>query len=183
MRRFLVLCALLPFVACAPANQEVQFIPSKKSALELRAAETRLVPGNADTVMRGVIATLHDLGYRITKVDSEAGTVSATRQTLLRMAVVVSRRSSTETIVRANATIMSLRQEAQVDSAEFYEKDFFVVLGTTLARQPVAVPDTVPTPDAARPVGELNTAKDRAAAAKAQAQPSVTTPQPGTIAQ
>ena len=169
MRTFVILAALIPFAACAPQPQAIQFIPSKKSAVELRSAQSRLVQGDANAVMRGVIGTLHDLGYRITKAEPDAGTVSAIRQTMLRMAVVVLPKSANESVVRANATIVALRQEAQVDSPAFYQTDFFVPLGATLARDLFAVPDTVAAPEAARPAGELNTAKEREAAAKNRA--------------
>ena len=89
MRNLLTLALIAPLAACAVANPGITFLPSKKSAVELRAVQTRLIPGDPDNVMRGVIATLHDLGYRITKADPGAGTVSATRQTALRMAVAV----------------------------------------------------------------------------------------------
>ena len=63
-------------------------------------------------MQRGVAATLHDLGYRITKADAATGTVSGTRSTALRLAVVVQPRGPSESVVRANATIVSLRREA-----------------------------------------------------------------------
>jgi hypothetical protein len=151
---------------CSVGPPTTEFIPSKKSAVELRAAQGRLVAGNEDVVMRGVVATLHDLGYRITKVEAGAGTVSATRQTELRMAVVVRPKDATESIVRANATIVAVNRESQVDSAEFYEKDFYDELGGNLQRNIAALPDDVTPPEAVRPAAELNTASERKAAAK-----------------
>jgi hypothetical protein len=155
-----------PIAACSVGPPPTEFIPSKKSAVELRAAQARLVAGNEDVVMRGVVATLHDLGYRITKVEAGAGTVSATRQTELRMAVVVRPKDATESIVRANATIVAINREAQVDSAEFYEKDFYDVLGGNLQRNIAVLPDGVTPPEAIRPTPELHTASERNAAAK-----------------
>ncbi len=149
--------------ACAQPG--IQFEASKKSPLELRSAQTRLIAGDQDAVMRGVVATLHDLGYRITKVEVGAGTVSATRQTTLRMAVVVSPRSAQESVVRANATIVALRREAQVDSPVFYARNFFDPLGAALQRDVIAVPEEAAVPDALMPVAERNTARERAAAA------------------
>jgi hypothetical protein len=153
-----------PIAACSMGPPPTEFIPSKKSAVELRAAQARLITGDEDVVMRGVVATLHDLGYRITKVEAGAGTVSATRQTELRMAVVVRPKDATESVVRANATIVAVNREAQVDSAEFYEKDFFDELGANLQRNIAAVPDDMTPPEAIRPTPELNTASERKAA-------------------
>jgi hypothetical protein len=165
--RFLLAVAISASIAaCSVGPPPTEFIPSKKSAVELRAAQGRLVAGNEDVVMRGVVATLHDLGYRITKVEAGAGTVSATRQTELRMAVVVRPKDATESIVRANATIVAVNRESQVDSAEFYEKDFYDELGGNLQRNIAALPDDVTPPEAVRPAAELNTASERKAAAK-----------------
>lgn len=165
MRKFLPVALLGLLAACAAPNPVVQFVPTNKSAVELRAAQTRLVPEDSYDVMRGVIATLQDLGYRITRVESDAGTVSATRQTALRMAVVVQPHSQQESVVRANATIVALARETQVDSAEFYRKDFFDPLGATLARTVAEVPDDVSAPEPVHPIAELNTAAERKAAA------------------
>jgi hypothetical protein len=164
MRALVFLAPLALLAACAAPNPTVQFVPSKKSAVELRAAQTRMVPEDSDDVIRGVIATLQDLGYRITRVESDAGTVSATRQTALRMAVVVQPRSPQESVVRANATIVTVLREAQVDSPEFYQKDFFAPLGDTLQRTLADVPDGVAAPDPVHPAAELNTIKEREAA-------------------
>lgn len=171
---------LAKLAACAPPNQEIQFIPSKKSAAELRVAQTRLMPGSAETVVRDVIATLHDLGYRLTKAEPGAGTVSGTRQTALRMAVVVQPRSAQESVVRANATIVALRQEAQVDSAEFYQNNFFVPLQMLSRRDLLALPDDVTTPDPVRPATEFNTIKQREGASGRPAPTAAATQPPGT---
>lgn len=179
MRLYLGLATALMASACV-ANQQAQFVPSSKPALELRAAQTRLVPGDTDTVMRGVIATLHDLGYRITKVEPGAGTVSATRQTALRMAVAVRSRTPVESVVRANATIVALNREAQVDSPMFYRDDFFTPLGAMMARNVIDVPEDVTAPDAVQPTAELNVIKARETAAKQAAKPAVTSPATGT---
>ena len=145
--------------ACAQPGTE--FVASQKGAVELRAMQTRLVPGDSAATMRGVVATMHDLGYRITKADAATGTVSGTRSTALRLAAVVQPRGAGQSVVRANATIVSPRREAQVDAPEFYSRNFFDPLGATLQRDLAAVPAEVPAPDAAHPAAELNTAKER----------------------
>ncbi len=165
MCRPLILIALAgQLAACANTNPSVVFEPSKKSAVELRAAQARQIPGDTNSVMRGVIATLHDLGYRINRAAPDSGTVSATRNTALRMAVVVQPRSPELSIVRANATIVALHREAQVDSPEFYQQNFFEPLGAMLHREPVALPEDAAAPEAMHPTAERNTARERAAA-------------------
>ncbi|MCQ4160215.1 hypothetical protein NON00_09770 [Roseomonas sp. GC11] len=171
----------LSLALCAPllagcVQPQMVFEPSSKPATELRAAQVRLVPVDADAAMRGAIAALHDLGYRITKVEPDAGTVSATRMTTLRMAVVVRARTPQDSVVRANATIVSPQREAQVDSAEFYEKNFYTQLAATLQRELAAAPAEVAAPEALRPTAELNTLKEREAAARAAAQPAAASP-------
>lgn len=166
MRKNLIALVLAGAVAGCAANQRhVEFIQSRKSAVELRSMQVRAVPADADTTMRGVIATLHDLGYRITRVDPDTRTVSATRQSSLRLAVVVQSRGRAESIVRANATVIAPFREAQVDSPEFYQRNFFEPLGETLGRLPVQLAAEVSIPDAPRPVAEINTAREREAAA------------------
>ena len=181
MSRALVCLPLLAtLAACAGTAPDTEFLASKKSALELRAAQTRLVPGDADTVMRGTIATLQDLGYRITRVEPGAGDVSATRQTSLRMAVIVQPRSPTESVVRANATIVDLRREAQVDSPVFYQQDFFDPLGATLGRDLAALPPDIGAPDPIRPTAEGTARKQPDPASP---HPAPTTSQTGTQTQ
>jgi hypothetical protein len=150
---------------CVAPQSQVEFVPSRKSAVELRSMQVRTVPMDADSAMRGVVATLHDLGYRITKVESDARTISATRQTTLRLAVIVQARGLSESTVRANATILSPLREAQVDSPEFYQRNFFGPLGAELGRMPSIVTAETPVPEAPRPAAELNSAREREAAA------------------
>ncbi|KAA5610328.1 hypothetical protein [Rhodovastum atsumiense] len=168
MRKHILVLPLLAGLAACAASQP-QFVASKKSAVELRSIQVRTISADADTAMRGVIETLHDLGYRITRVESDARTVSATRQTTLRMAVVVQPRGPAESTVRANASMIAPGQEAQVDSAEFYQRNFFAPLGATLGRSLASAPADITAPEAPRPVAEINTAREREAAARQQA--------------
>lgn len=141
------------------------YVPSPKSALELRAIQTRVVPLPADDAMRDVIATMHDLGYRITRVAPEARTVSGTRQSTLRMAVVVQPKGPEESAVRANASLIAPLRETQVDSPIFYQRNFFAPLGVVSGRALALLPEAAEAPDAPRPVAEINTAREREAAA------------------
>jgi hypothetical protein len=149
---------------CVASQPQVEFFPSRKSAVELRSMQARTVPIDADSAMRGVVATLHDLGYRITKVEPEGRTISATRNATLRLAVIVQARGPSESTVRANATILAPLREAQVDSPEFYRRNFFEPLGATLGRMPSLITAETPVPEAPQPAAELNTAREREAA-------------------
>ena len=148
------LLGLLTLGACTPPDQGTAFIPSQKSAVELRMMQSRVVDGNENTVMRDVIATLQDLGYRITKAEPGAGTVSATRLTGLRLAAVVRQQTPGQSVVRANAVVLRPREETQVDDPLFYQQNFFTPLGDMMGRQlrPAAGEDNLP--DAVRPVAE-----------------------------
>ena len=165
MRQNGIALALLGSLAACASAPDTQFIPSSKSAVELRSMQVRSVEADADAAMRAVIATLHDLGYRITRVEPDARTVSATRQTTLRMAVVVQPRGPSESTVRANASLIAPMREAQVDSPEFYQRNFFEPLGATLGRMPAALSASEGAPEAPRPVAEVNSAREREAAA------------------
>lgn len=116
--------------------------------------QSRIVDGDQNSAMRNVIATLQDLGYRITKAEAGAGTVSATRLTGLRLAAVVREHGPDQSIVRANATVLRLREEVQVDDPRFYLKNFFVPLGDTTGRELRVIPENETVPDAMQPVAE-----------------------------
>lgn len=157
MKRNLLLAtvSLLGVAACVPPQPAAVFIPSKKSAVELRMMQSRVVEGDQNTVMRDVIATLQDLSYRITKADAGSGTVSATRLTGLRLAAVVRENGPAQSVVRANATVLRPREEAQVDDPQFYLQNFFGPLGDTAGRQLRAVPEDEIVPEAVRPTAEV----------------------------
>jgi hypothetical protein len=174
--RALSLLLLFAVAACAQ-QQTIEFLPSRKGAEELRAMQTRVVAGEPDEVTRAVIGTLHDLGYRITRADAETGTISATRATALRMAVVVRPRPPGQVAVRANATIVALRQEAQVDATEFYAANFFNQLSAFMQRDLAVLASREDAPEAVRPVAERLATRDRAAASpESPAQPPQGTP-------
>jgi len=164
--RALVLVAVLAVTVSACAQPQTTFVPSQKSALELRSMQSRTVDMPADAAMRGVVATMHDLGYRITRVAPDAGTVSGTRQAALRMAVVVQPRGEDRSTVRANASIATPMVETQVDSAEFYQRNFFEPFGASTGRVVAMLDDGEAAPAAARPVAEINTAREREAQAR-----------------
>jgi hypothetical protein len=148
------LASLLVSACVAPPAQPV-FEPSARSAVELRAMQTRIVEGEENAVLRGVVATLQDLGYRITRAEAGAGTVSATRLTGLRLAVVVRGQADGRSLVRANATVLGLGRERQVDSPEFYLRNFFIPLRDTIGREMLIADAAVAAPEALRPTAEV----------------------------
>lgn len=151
MKRASILCAFLLTVGCAPQGNE-NFFASKRSAVEMRAIQSRALDEQPSTVARGVIATLHDLGYRITRVDPGSGTVSATKADRLRVAAVIRAQDGNRSVVRANAVILvPPGQVYEVDSAEFYQQNFFAPLSATLGREAFAIAATETVPDAVRP--------------------------------
>jgi len=152
------LALALTAAACAQ-QQQVVFEPSRKSAAELRAMQVRVVDGEPEAVMRGVVATLHDLGYRITRIEADSGTVSATRKAALRMAVVVQAKPPDRSVVRANATLLGVGREGQVDSPEFYAANFFRPLGAALHRDLALLSAHDDAPEAVRPVAERTSSR------------------------
>ena len=118
--------------------------------------QVRVVDGDVPTTLRGVIATLQDLGYRITKAEPGAGTVSATKLNTVRLTAVVRSGPPGQAVVRANASVLMPGAETQVDSPEFYLRNFFGPLSATLGREAFSAPNDVTVPEAARPVPEVD---------------------------
>lgn len=140
---------------------ERQFEASRRSPVELRAMQSREIDGEANLVMRGVIATLHDLGYRITKVEPGAGTVTATKLNTVRLSAVVRQRSPGRSVVRANAIVLRPGVETQVDDPEFYQRNFFAPLSVMLNREAFAAPADASVPEALRPESEPDPRRPR----------------------
>ncbi len=152
-RAFLALAAAAPMAACA-GHTERRFESSQHSAVELRAIQSRLIDGNAPGVTRGVIATLQDLGYRITKAEPGAGTVTATKLNTISITAVVRQHGAGQSIVRANATVLMPGIETEVDAPEFYQRNFFAPLSAMIGRAAVADPADASVPEAVRPEPE-----------------------------
>ena len=131
---FVVMLAALSLGACA--TQQPETILSQKSAVELRAMQSRAFEtGDQPKVYRAVLATFQDLGYTITKVEPAAGTVSADKLARLSMTASVYPRGENRTIVRSNAIVKvgpQGDQGHQVDAPEFYQQRFFEPLSKAL---------------------------------------------------
>ncbi|CAA7626459.1 hypothetical protein [Magnetospirillum sp. UT-4] len=153
LQRFAAALLLALSVAACQGHNPNQITLSQKSAVELRAMQSRAFEMNDEkSAMRTVVATLQDLGYIIDKVEPAAGTVSATKLAFLRLSATVNRRSPTRTVVRANALVKQPGMNTQVDDPEFYQKYFFEPLSKAMFLEALRVEDTDDVPAAAMPV-------------------------------
>lgn len=154
----LLLAVLLVLGGCQHTRGD-EVLMSTKSAVELRAIQSRAfdTPDRYKT-LRAVVASLQDLGYTIDKVETGAGTVSATKLTALRLTASVYPRGTTQTIVRANALVRIQQQQNQnqVDDPEFYQKYFFEPLSKALFLTALQVEDDVETPTEPQQKAERN---------------------------
>lgn len=134
MTRFVAVLAVLALASCATPQPEL--ITSSKSTVELRSMQSRAFEtGNNERVYRAVLAALQDLGYTITGLEPEAGTVTGDKLARLKLTASVYSRGATRTIVRANAIVKlgpQVQQGHQVDAPEFYQKRFFEPLSKAL---------------------------------------------------
>ena len=102
------------------------------SQVQLRSYQSRSYPGtDREKALRGVIATMQDLGFVIDKADAMLGTVTGTKLAgyELRMTVTVQARGSTQLLVRANAQSKSKPNSGAVaieDPGPY--QDFFAAL-------------------------------------------------------
>lgn len=123
-------------------NQASQLVLSNKSAVELRAMQTRAFDTtDRNKTLRAVIATLQDLGYTVEKVEPPAGTVTATKLATLRMTSTVYARGTTQLAVRSNAIVKLPGKDTQVDAPEFYQRLFFEPLSKAMFLSALQVED------------------------------------------
>jgi len=160
--RFLTTCMVAVLLgACVQERPEI--ILSKKSAVELRAMQSRAFEtGDQDKAFRGIIATFQDLGYSILKVEPDAGTVTADKLAQLKMTASAYKRHENRLIVRANA-VVKLAPDAigqQVDDPNFYLQRFFEPLSKALFLQALQVEDA-DGPAAAKAGESVKAAEDR----------------------
>lgn len=176
-RRTLAALVCAGALAAGCQHDQAELILSKKSPVELRAMQSRqFETGDQEKVYRAVIATFQDLGYSITKVEPNAGTVSANKLALLTMTATVFPRGENRMIVRSNAVVkptFQLPAGHQVDAPEFYQQRFFEPLSKALFLTALQVEDP---PDAteraavekAREIEEQIRAKAKAEKEKAE---------------
>lgn len=127
---------VLSLSACV-TNQPPPVILSKKSAVELRSIQTRAFETSDEhKVYRAILSVMQDLGYAITSLEPEAGTVTGNKLAQLDLTASISSSNEKTTTVRANAVVkmtpQKMMQSHQVDSPEFYQKRFFEPLSQAL---------------------------------------------------
>lgn len=128
------------FIVGCQANNKPKLILSEKSPVELRAIQTRAFDTTDKTnTMRSVVATFQDLGYSVDKVETTAGTVTATKLANLRMTATVYSRTASQLAVRSNAILLTPGMETQVDDPEFYQRLFFEPLSKAMFLNAVTV--------------------------------------------
>jgi len=142
---FSILLSLSVLAACQHTGQKL--ILSTKPAVELRAIQSRAFETTDQTkMMRTIVATLQDLGYKIDKIEPGAGSVTGTKLSALRLTASVYPRGTTQLIVRSNAIVRMPQQqqqqtESQVDDPLFYQQLFFEPLAKALFLTALQVED------------------------------------------
>jgi len=127
--------AILLLAGCASQGTTDAVLSGGESALKLRAAQTRAFDtADKNRVLRGVVATLQDLGFMVSGADAALGTVTARKFTQeagvpydLRLTVSVRPRDAGRMLVRANAEFNS----RPLEDPRAYQ-NFFAALGKTL---------------------------------------------------
>jgi hypothetical protein len=135
LRAFALVLALGALAACTkPGSGDV--LSGGESMLKLRSAQTRTFEtSDRNRVMRGVVATLQDMGFMVTGADAALGTVSGRKFTAdstgqvyeLRVTVTVRARDERQMLVRANAEFNNKPVE---DPAAY--QNFFNALGRSI---------------------------------------------------
>ncbi len=130
-----LLLVLVLLVAGCATDPSREVLSGADNALKMRTAQTRAFEtSDKNRVLRGVVATLQDLGFMVTAADATLGTVTARKFTVesgvpydLRVTVSVRPRDADRMLVRANAEFNS----KPVEDPHAYQR-FFAALGKTL---------------------------------------------------
>ncbi len=127
---------IFSLTACV-ANQKPPVVLSEKSAVELRAMQSRTFETHDEKkVFRAILAVMLDLGYAVTSLEPKAGTITGNKLAQLDLTASISASDEKTTTVRANAVVKISPQKEipphQVDSPEFYQKRFFEPLSQAL---------------------------------------------------
>lgn len=133
MKALLLVLAFLVAGCATDPSREV--LSGADNALKMRSAQTRsFETSDKNRVLRGVVATLQDLGFMVSAADAALGTVTARKFTQesgvpydLRVTVSVRPRDARQMLVRANAEFNS----KPVEDPHAYQR-FFAALGKTL---------------------------------------------------
>jgi hypothetical protein len=136
--KFSIVIILLVFsVSGCVTRKEPPVVMSKKSAVELRAMQSRkFETPDEKKVFRAILAVLLDLGYAVTSMEPKAGTITGSKLAQLRLTASIAASDEKTTTVRANAVVKTNPQKLapphQVDVPEFYQKRFFEPLSQAL---------------------------------------------------
>ena len=121
--------------ACAPPP-EPPTIMSQLSPVELRSMQTRIFEtGNQSDVFRALISTYQDLGYTLTSIEAESGTITANKLAVLTLTSTVTSINSEQASVRVIGIVKSIpqaRQTYQIDSPLFFQQRVFEHLSKSL---------------------------------------------------
>lgn len=144
--RLILIAAIAMFVVACQTTTGEQIVMSAKPSVELRAMQARAFEtSDRYRTIRAVVSTLQDLGYTIDKVETSAGTVSATKLTVLRLTASVYPKGAERVVVRANAIIRPQQNQPnmlnQVDDPEFYLKYFFEPLSKAMFLSALEIED------------------------------------------
>ena len=127
---------LVAFLASCAKPGAGDALSGGESMLKLRSVQTRAFETtDKNRVMRGVVATLQDLGFMVSSADAALGTVSGRKFTQdsagvaheLRVTVTVRPRDERQMLVRANAEFNNKPVE---DPAAY--QNFFNALGRSI---------------------------------------------------
>ncbi|MBI0534165.1 hypothetical protein D9599_01070 [Roseomonas sp. KE2513] len=127
--------------ACVMPPAERAALPVERSTADVSGMQNRLFDtSDATRVMRGIVSTLQDRGYRIAEVDRARGRVTATRGSATRL--VVQQQPAGEGRIRVTADSYARwdAKDQQVDAAEYYEVNLFAPLGEALGLPALGVP-------------------------------------------
>lgn len=133
--RALLIAFLLLFTACAqPPPPQVDLLAPDDAQMKLRSLQTRTIEAaDRDAAIRGVIATLQDLGFIIERANAPLGLVTAARfaepnfQDVIGVTVTVRPQADGKMLVRANA----IYNNRPVEEPEVYQ-NFFAALERSL---------------------------------------------------
>ena len=96
--------------ACV-TNQEPPVVLSKKSAVEVRSMQSRTFEEpDEKKVFRAILAVMLDLGYAVTSLEPNAGTVTGNKLAQLTLTASIATSNENTTTVRANAVIKETPQ-------------------------------------------------------------------------
>jgi len=133
--RALLVAILLLFAACAqPPPPQVDLLAPTEAQMKLRSLQTRAFEvADRNAAIRGVIATLQDLGFIIERANAPLGLVTAARfaepnfRDVIGVTVTVRPQADGKMLVRANA----IYNNQPVEEPEVYQ-NFFAALERAL---------------------------------------------------